>query len=443
MKRVLIISYYWPPSGGSGVQRWVKFARYLPAQGWQPVVYTPENPELIARDTTLAEELPPEVEVLRRPIFEPYGLYRKFCGKKKKENAKDEVNPINAQKKSFGQKISMFIRGNFFIPDPRCLWVGPSVRWLKKYLKEHPVDVIVSTGPPHSMHLIARKLSRATGLPWIADFRDPWTGMFYFKHLNLCGWAERRHRKLEQQVLDDASIVVAVSPLVQQDFRSMTSTPVALITNGYDEEDFAEAGQKASTCGPEGKFTVTHTGLFAADGNPLRLWEALADKCAGDRDFAEALEIRLVGKTDRDITAAIEAAGLGDRFIDLGYCNHHEAVREQIMASVLILPLRQEPEYKATLPGKLFEYLASRRPVLGIGQKDGAMATILQETGAGETWDWEEKEQLRHWIDGRWEEFKAGKLTAGTHDIGKYSRKATAAQMSALLEQISQSKHTH
>ena len=250
MKKVLIITYYWPPSGGSGVQRWAKFSKYLPQNGWQPVVYTPENPELTAVDRTLENDIPEDAVILKRPIFEPYGIYRKLAGKGSGENVRrkesparqaSEVNPINAQKKSLGQKISLWIRGNFFIPDPRCFWIRPSVKFLKKYLAEHPVDVIVGTGPPHSMHLIAKKVAAATSTPWVADFRDPWTKMFYFKHLELSAPARRRHERLEKGVLDAADTVVAVSPLVQEDFRKMTSTPVELITNGYDEDDFEEA----------------------------------------------------------------------------------------------------------------------------------------------------------------------------------------------------------
>ena len=456
MKRVLIISYYWPPSGGSGVQRWVKFSRYLPDHDWQPVICTPENPELIARDTTLEAEIPACVEVLRRPIFEPYNLYRKLTGKGKDNGqekgtgtGKEEVNPINAQHKSFGQKLSMFVRGNFFIPDPRCMWIRPTSKWLVRYLKEHPVDVIVSTGPPHSMHLIARRVAKKTGLPWIADFRDPWTRMFYFKHLNLSAWAEKKHHRLEQRVLNEATLVVAVSPLVQQEFRQMTLTPVELITNGYDEEDFKKArkalsakklqanGDRQGKTGNE-KFRITHTGLFAADGNPETLWKVLAERCKKDPDFAAALEIRLVGKTDREILQSLEEAGLKDKTIDLGYCDHQTAVEEQLSASLLILPLRKEPEYKATLPGKLFEYLASGRPVLGIGQKDGAMAQILRETATGETWDWDEEEQLRTAVLQRWEAHKAGEKDIGAQGIEKYSRRATAAQMARLLDIMAQ-----
>lgn len=437
MKRVLIISYYWPPSGGSGVQRWVKFSKHLPSLGWQPVVYTPENPELIAVDSSLGAEIPADVEVLRRRIVEPYGILRALTGAKPeggKAAVKGEVNPINSQKKSPVQKVSMWIRGNMFIPDPRCWWIGPSVRFLKKYLKEHPVDLIVSTGPPHSMHLIARRLSKALSLPWVADFRDPWTKMFYFKHLRLGPYARWRHRCLEQKVLDGATAIVAVSPLVRDDFVRMTKSPVHLITNGFDEDDFsaAIAENKATE-----RFRLTHTGLFAADGNPELLWSVLAEMCAEDAAFARALDIRLCGKNDAQILASIRAAGLDGQLTDLGYQNHLNAVKEQVSASVLILPLRKEPEYKATLPGKLFEYLASLRPVLGIGQTDGAMAAILSETGSGITCEWDDKEGMRAFMQDAWEKFREGKLERDSvSDISQYSRKNTAAAMARLFNEL-------
>lgn len=443
MKRVLIITYYWPPSGGSGVQRWVKFAKYLPAQGWQPVIYTPENPELTTIDKTLADEIPPEVEIVKTRIFEPYGIYRKLMGKGSTTDLKDltadsagrdEVNPINGRRKSWKQKLSLFIRGNFFIPDPRVMWVRPSVCFLKKYLKERPVDAIVTTGPPQSMHLIGLELSKATGIPWVADFRDPWTKMFYFKHLNLTSRAERKHHRLEKSVIDAATRVVAVSPLVQDEFKSMTDTPVELITNGFDEEDFRKDVER------DEYFNITHTGLFASDGNPEILWKVLSEKCSGDEEFRRSLRIRLVGKTDKEITDSIKTAGLAANLKDFGYRNHETAVREQLNASVLILPLRKEPEYRAVLPGKLFEYLASRRPILGIGQTDGAMARIVSDTCSGVVYDWDEEKKIRAWIDFCWEEFKNDELYDNTSDISGFTRRSLTARLAGLLNQITESK---
>lgn len=426
MKRVLVISYYWPPSGGSGVQRWVKFAKYLPQEGWQVVVYTPSNPQMPALDESLCAEVA-DVEVVRREIFEPYALHERLFGKSKKKAP--QVNLVDAGKKSWKERLAMWVRGNFFIPDPKCLWVGPSVRFLKKYLQEHPVDAIVSTGPPHSMHLIARRLSKATGLPWVADFRDPWTRIFYFKHLSLGFCAARRHRLLEQKVLTDATEIVAVSPRVQQEFEQMTSTPVSLITNGYDPEDFQGDVQ------PDGYFNMTHTGLFARDGIPSLLWKVLAEKRRSDALFAEKFRLRLLGKTDQEVLDEIRAAGLEDALVNLGYQDHAQAVYEQRNATLLLLPLRKEPEYKSVLPGKLFEYLGARRPILGVGDADGAMADVIRETRAGVVIDWTDQEAMAAYVDKIWQVFLQGE-SPSSGDISRYSRQSTAAAMARLLDKI-------
>lgn len=418
-KRLLIISYYWPPTGGSGVQRWVKFSKYLPEHGWQPVIYTPENPERLAYDESLLADIPECAEVIRRRIVEPYGLYRKLFGR-----SGGEVNPLNSSGKSLKSKLSRVVRGNLFIPDPRVSWVRGSVRFLKKYLREHPVDAVVTTGPPQSMHLIGRGLKRSLGLPWIADFRDPWTRMFYYKHLCLSKFADRKHHRLEQGVLDEADLVLAVSPPVRDDFQAQTGTPVHLITNGYDEDDFPvrEPGSRK-----DGKFRIVHTGLFAADGNPLKLWDALARRCREDEDFAQRLEIRLAGKTDAPVLEAIRERGLGAQLVDLGYLPHSRVVQEQQEADLLILPLRHEPEYAKVLPGKIFEYIASGRPVLGIGQEDGAAAAILRDSGAGRMYDWDREDKFLEFMDMDHE---------AAEGAARYSRKALTRQLVEELESL-------
>ena len=436
MKRVLIISYYWPPTGGSGVQRWVKFAKYLPSEGWQPVIYTPENPEQLAVDESLAAEVPEVAEIVKTRIIEPYELYKKLLRRSGHSKEAVEVNPVNAQNKSLLQKAAMWVRGNLFRPDPRCLWIGPSVRFLKKYLKEHPVDLIVSTGPPQSMHMIGLRLSRETGLPWIADFRDPWTKIFYFKHLSMTPATEKWHKKMEKMVLDEASAVVAVSPLVQQEFQAMTDTPVELITNGFDECDFPAEPCTDAYGGTSKEFTVTHTGLFAADGNPTVLWDVLAEKCKVDETFRKLLRIKLIGKTDDQIFKALKDRGLEESLINMGYQTHSVAVDQQRQASVLILPLRKEPEYRAVLPGKLFEYLASQRPILGIGQPDGAMAMIVNETSTGTVINWNDKEGIRQYIEQCWERHLEGRLSSDGADLSRFTRRSLTRRMAGLFDNI-------
>jgi glycosyltransferase involved in cell wall biosynthesis len=371
------------------------------------------------------------VEVLRGPIWEPYAAYRKLTGAKS-----TEVTEISSGEKTFKQRLSLWIRANLFIPDPRVGWVYPSVKMLKSDLKEHPVDAIVTTGPPHSMHLIGLRLSRATGLPWISDFRDPWTKMYYLKHLGLSKRTWRRLGKMEQRVLDGSSTVLAVTPLVQEDFRARTRTPVAMITNGYDREDFS--GPEPV---PDGFFNIVHTGLFASDGNPLVFWKVLGSMVSDDPEFADRLRLRLVGKVDREVFDAIAAAGLREHVVSLGYLDHAGAVREQRGATLLILPLRNDPEYRPILPGKLFEYLAARRPILGIGQEDGAMARVLSETGAGITADWQNESAIRATLESAWNAFRQPTgLPPVTGDISRFERRALTASLARLLNSLSDRK---
>ncbi len=432
-KRVLIITYYWPPSGGSGVQRWLKFAKYLPQYGWEPVIYTPENPEANTVDTALLKDIAPGTEIIKTKIWEPYSFYKALFGGK--NNTSDggkhiKANIIGSENKSFTHKLSLFIRGNFFIPDPRCGWIRPSIRYLVKYLREHPADVIVSTGPPHSMHLIAKGVSKATGIRWIADFRDPWTEIFYFKHLNLSKWAYRKHRKLEQGVLDSADTVVVVSRQMQADFATRTSTPVKVITNGFDHEDFikAEPGSEEADgiCGSgvdrqeKQVFSLIHTGIFVDNGNPHHLWEVLGEKAAAEPQFKQDLQIRLMGQVDDSILQGISKAGLESNLCNMGYCPHNEVVQWQQRAQVLLLPLRKEPEAAAILTGKFFEYLAAGREILAFGPIEGDLAKALQETGSGTIVDFEDKEATRREIDCLYCKFLQKR---GVSAAGKYSGK--------------------
>lgn len=427
MKRVLVITYYWPPTGGSGVQRWVKFAKYLPSEGWQPVIYTPSNPERQSVDETLLADIPPEAEIITRKITEPYGLYRRLMGK---GSTTDMKTLTSGGGKSIKGRLSLWLRSNLFIPDPRVWWVNPSVGFLKKYLKEHPVDVIITTGPPQSMHLIGLRLHKETGLPWISDFRDPWTRMYWFKKMGLSARSERLHYQMEKEVLDSSSAVLTVTTMVRDLYKGLTSTRVEMITNGYDEEDFE---------GPvegDGHFNITHTGIFPGDGNPEVLWDVLQRKAASDPEFAEALRIRLVGKTDAGIYSSLGSHGLSSKIIDLGYQPHNVAVREQRAASVLILPLRDDPDYRMILPGKLFEYVASCRPVLGIGQEDGAMAELVKETGAGTVCNWDNREAVSAFIDGCWEKYKAGTLDGTARGYERYSRRNLTKVLADLLNAV-------
>jgi glycosyltransferase involved in cell wall biosynthesis len=272
MKRVLIIAYYWPPNAGVGVYRWLKFAKYLPQFGWQPVVYTPENPELQAVDEALQRDIPPEVEVIRAPITEPYSWYKRFTGKKQDERLqtaflREEAGP------TWKENIANWVRSNFFIPDARVWWVKPSVKRLEHYLKEHPVDVIVTTGSPHSLHLIGRELKRRTGIPWLADFRDPWTNVDYYGQLKLTKWADRKQREMERAVLSEADQVLTVSWHWAEELKALGARQVEVITNGYDPDDLPTPPEPVDE-----RWSLVHVGSITATRDVPELWRALAER---------------------------------------------------------------------------------------------------------------------------------------------------------------------
>ena len=433
MKRVLIITYYWPPSGGSGVQRWLKMSKYLPEYGWQPVIYTPEDGEYPIIDTSLEKDVAPKAEIIRRPIVEPYSLYKKFLGIRKEEKVK--VGFINEKEKKTGWKenLALWIRGNLFIPDARCWWVKPSVQYLKSYLKEHPVDAIISTGPPHSMHLIAIKLKAELGIPWIADFRDPWTEIDYYDELHLSRWADRKQHKMEREVLAQADKVVTVGWDCARSLGRLGKRNVRVILNGYDWN--IGTTQQAVPLSQE--FTLTHLGVVAPTRNVPQLWEALKELKEEIAGFGEKLKIKLVGQVDQSVVQSLTANGLMDNAEITPYIPHDEVQQVQQSSQVLLLLINNAPNAKGILTGKLFEYLVSGRPILCIGPEDGDAARILKETQLGITIGFDNKDKMKEVILDYYNKYLENNLPS--HDIKaieKYSRKALAGEYAKLLDKI-------
>lgn len=430
-RKVLIITYYWPPSGGAGVQRWLKFVKYLRNFGWEPVVYTPENPEYPAIDNSLLKDIPQGIEIVRTPIWEPYSFYKKLVGAKKNER-------INAgflsEKKRPGlaERFSIWLRGNFFIPDARKFWINPSIKFLVKYLKQHPVDAIVSTGPPHSMHMIALGVKKRTGLPWLADFRDPWTNIDFYHELMLSSWADRKHHKQEMSVLKKADEVVVISNSMKTDFLKLLKRDYSVITNGYDQDDIAGVDARIDE-----RFSVAHIGTMVKTRNPLLLWEVLSEEVLKDTDFANDLEIKLVGSVDYSVTESIEAAGLGNYVNRISYVPHNEVVKIQQQSQVLLLLINDTPNAKVILPGKFFEYMAARRPILCIGPRDGDAAEVILETNAGYVSEKDDKESIRKAINELYSRFRTGKNIVDSKGIARFSRESLTGRMAECLSVIS------
>ena len=422
MKRVLIITYYWPPSGGSGVQRWLKMSKYLPENGWQPVIYTADEAEYPVEDKSLEQDVAPEAEVIRRPIVEPYTYYKKFLGMKKGEKVKAGFINEGATKSGWKESLSVWLRGNFFIPDARCWWVRPSVRFLKHYLRQHPVDAIISTGPPHSMHLIARALHKKLNVPWVADFRDPWTDIDFYKDLKLTRMADRKHHRLERLVLTEATRVVTIGWDCARGLEAHGAKDVAVITNGYDF-DCPTVETRASHTS---QFTMSHIGIIGPNRNPETFWKAVSEL---DLD----INIRLIGQVDNSVVESIKRNNLEKHVEIIPYIPHSQVTAEQQKSDVLLLFINNTPNAKGVLTGKLFEYMASGRPILCIGPEDGDSARILAETRTGVTVGFDDKTRMKEVLNGLYQRYSDGNLQNSPVGIEKFSRKALAKDYAELL----------
>ena len=352
MKKVLIITYYWPPAGGPGVQRWVKFVKYLRDFGIEPIIYTPENPTYPILDPHIAADIPEDLTLLKTKIFEPYSLASLFS---KEKTQKISAGIIPTKKPSLLDKLLLWIRGNLFIPDARVLWVRPSVKYLSEYLTEHPIDTIITTAPPHSLHLIGLRLKeKFPSLRWIADFRDPWTTIGYHSQLRLTKRSARKHLAMERTVLQTADTLIVTSPSTQREFQAKTSRPIEVITNGYDD-DFPTQTPSLSPY-----FLLSHIGSLLSERNPEPLWQVLSEMTKEQPDFRRDLRLCLAGKISDEVLTSLQKWQLTD-YLDLkGYISHTEAIALQRQSQLLLLLEINHPKTEGIIPGKLFEYMASQ-----------------------------------------------------------------------------------
>lgn len=395
------------------------------------MVYTPENPEAPATDETLHKDISPETEVIKTHIWEPYSWYKKFLGIRREE----KVNAgfiAETEKPKLKEKISVWIRGNFFIPDARKFWIRPSIRFLKTYLKEHPVDAIVTTGPPHSMHLIALGLKKHFSIPWVADFRDPWSEIDFYEQLYLTPMADRKHKRQELKVLKGADRVVAVGEIRAKDLEAIGGRPVDVITNGYDEADFVSSEILADE-----KFTIVHVGALNRDRNHPIFWKVLGELVREDPAFADALEVRLVGKVDYSVNDQIQLMQL-EKFVSrIEYLPHNQIAGVMKAAQLLYLPINNTPKPNSIIPGKIFEYLASGRPILGTGPVKGDSAAILEKAKAGLMVDFEDEGTLKEALLKYFSQF-GSREQVSYQAPEEYSRRKLTQRMVEIFNEIAQ-----
>lgn len=424
-KKVLIITYYWPPAGGPGVQRWLKFVKYLPEFNIDPIVYIPENPNYPLVDESLLEEVSSQTTIIKGLINEPYRWASLLSKTATKTISKGVI--LEDKKQSFIERIMLYVRGNFFIPDARVGWVNPSVNYLLDYIKKENIKTIITTGPPHSVHLIGMKLkAQVKAVKWLADFRDPWTTIGYHKQLKLTKRSKSKHKILEQQVLSASDQIIVTSCNTKKMFSNMTATPIEVITNGYDNEPNADFKM-------DSKFTMAHIGSLLSKRNPEVLWQVLSDLVNTYKDFASDFQLRFVGFVSNNVMLSLKKKGLSNYIDNRGYVSHKQSVVFQKKSQILLLIEIDSEETKSIIPGKLFEYMVSGRPIISIGPRGSDVENILDETNTGNYFSYGDYESLKRIILEHYNAFQKNKLHSNPIGLQKYHRKALTKSLSKLI----------
>lgn len=420
-KRVLIITYYWPPSAGSGVQRWLKFAKYLPDFGWEPVVFTPENPDFDLKDTTLEKEVPKNVEVLKFPIWEPYGIFRKV---KKQQDSPGKI--LEKKNKSWRDLAAIWLRANALIPDPRIFWKRPAVGFLLDIVKSGQFDAIITTGPPHSMHLIGLDIKRKTGICWLADFRDPWSTWEFLDTLPMMAWVKKQHQQLEKQVLAEADVVTTISPTFQADLEKISGRKVNLLTNGFDESDLPQPWPHHPIS--QSPIEILYTGGIDSIRNPIPF--LLAFKKVFENGNVE-VRLRFVGLVSEAVREMVEKdTWLTNHVRFEGYMSHQAVFDYYKKSHLLLLILTDTKNAKGNIPGKLFEYMATGRPIVALGDPEGDAAKILSEAHAGRVFAHTDLAEIEAFLSS----FKPYLAKSDSSSIQQYSRKSLTEKLTQLID---------
>ena len=430
-KKVLILTYYWPPASGPGVQRWLKFVRYLPQFGWDPIIVTPAKGSYPFEDHSLMDEIPEIVREIRTKTIEPFRLYNLLTGKKGKSipvamgDIRETTSPI--------KKLSAYIRANWFIPDARKGWVPFATKAARSVLHNEEIGAVITTGPPHSTHLAGARLREDFNIPWIADFRDPWTTIYYNKYLPRTKRTEQKDRHLETMVLQKADAVTTVSPGLKAELSDRAHR-VEVIYNGFDPDDIADKPSE-----PTQHFTLAYVGNFKDNQNVPTLWEAIRILNESEPGFKELFRLQLTGSVGRSVRSAIAEAGLDGQTGYSDFVPHHVATRLMGEASLLLFIIPQSEQNNLILTGKIFEYLASKTPMLSIGPANGNAAGILKQCDRADMIGYDDAETMRNTLAEHFRQWKEhGKVNQVVQsDVHMaFSRQAQTKQLVELLNDL-------
>ncbi|WP_437395581.1 glycosyltransferase [Flagellimonas lutimaris] len=422
MRKILVIAYYWPPAGGPGVQRWLKFAKYLPEFGIEPIVYVPKSPSYPIVDEKLVSEVPDSIKIVKQPIREPYG-WASLLSKKKTKTISSGI--IKEKNPSFIEKTLLWIRGNLFIPDARKLWVKPSISYLAKVIADEGIQTVITTGPPHSLHLIGLGLKKKYNLQWIADFRDPWTSIGYHKKLRLTEYARLKHKALEKGVLLKADKIVVTSNTTKSEFEAITPKPIKVITNGFDN------GLKPVAL--DSDFTISHIGSLLTGRNPLGLWQALQELITENEAFRKTVKVQLAGVVGEEVLQSLQNFGLDAYVEQLGYLSHDKVLETQQKSQLLLLLEIDSEETIGIIPGKLFEYLNAKRPILAIGPKGWEAGAMVEKHKAGNTCLHDNIPALKNVLLDAFHQYQKGSLLCNSEGVEQYHRKALTESLAKFI----------
>ena len=415
-KKVLIITYYWPPAGGPGVQRWLKLSNYLLENNVKPIIYAPSNPKYPSIDESLLKEVNPEIEVIKQPIFEPFGnLFSKIRKKgiPKKKN------------QSIFDKFLIYLRGNLFIPDSRIFWVNSSVDFLSKYISENNIESIITTGPPHSLHLIGLKLKSILNISWYADFRDPWTKINYHKELKLSLRSKKKHLELESKVLNSCDRIIVTSNKLLNEYNKIVKTPISLITNGFDYQKLQLELDE--------EFSITHIGRLLPERNPKILWNALKELCIINKNFKNNLKINFIGNVSENLRNEMKTNDLENSVVYHNYIKYKDTIPYLIKSQILLLIESDDKESSYAIPAKIFEYINSGRPIIAIGPKDSEIKQIIDETKSGKYFLYSEYDELLSYLSNSYYQYESKNLHSTSINIDKYHRKNLAKKLSQII----------
>lgn len=432
MKKVLIITYYWPPSGGPGVQRVLKFAKYLPYFGWEPVILTVENGEYPAIDKTLLDEIPDSCTVYKTKTAELSALYKKFTGMKTGDSI--PVSTLAQKTTTWKQKLSNYIRLNFFIPDAKIGWIPYAIRKGKKIIEKEKPDIIFSTSPPPTVHLIAAKLAGWSGIQWVADFRDPWTKIHYLQQQRINPVSKRINKNLEKKIIENCNAATCVSNNFVNLLTKTNNAKFTVITNGFDIEINCPVAKNAD------KFTILYIGGLIWTRYYPDFISSVAKLFENGKLNPSFIEFQFVGSIEKDIREDIQGKFKhvpNVKFID--YVTHPKALEFMHKADLLLLFLEKGNDYEGHIPGKLFEYLSTGNPILGIGNKNGDTAKIIEKTNAGKIFEPGEIDKIEEEIISQfnhWRDKIPSEREINTDEVNKYTRKRLTHKLAELFDSL-------